>query len=406
MANHPLLEKNNHLLLKKILKKNYGNSIIDFDNNKINIENVKSGRLSFVYRIRQNKNFVFVKIVKPGLVKDNLPLSVIATEEARKKNMPCPKTFAGKDGKLYQHVPSDVSDLGGQVMTMVEGVTINEIPEELINDTKLFETLGRYNAEFIRTLSHIKEEDHKDITTEDPFGFKAIRELFSLDFGIGQELTYLKNPDDAKKIKNHVVNLAKNNLSKSDVISLAFGGGLIRGDLIKVLREFNALEERLSKFNLPDTLINNEVKPANVGALRDKKTGAWKVTNSFDYDQVGFGPAVKDLGRTISFFAFDKNTGEFFPENALATIKGFMEKRPLSNEEKKALPDYIIMGALISYPVRASYLAEELQGKKTVIELDRLDPSIHLKQIYSFKNWLKEHNLDYEIKNISDRSRI
>ena len=73
-----------------------------------------------------------------------------------------------------------------------------------------------------------------------------------------------------------------------------------------------------------------------MGAVYDASDNSWEITQSFDFDNMGFGtlengdktPLEKDLGRTLSFFAFDPQSGDFYAENAKATIKGYLERLP------------------------------------------------------------------------------
>jgi Ser/Thr protein kinase RdoA (MazF antagonist) len=402
MVRHSKLESNNFALVREILKSRYGNKDINFDVAEISAKD--GGRLSFIFEVKDGDKHAFVKIVKPGLVQDNIALSTIATETAREAGQPCPKTFAGLDGKHYQVVPDNIDGvnsaglgIAGKMMTLVQHIYIDEVSEDLGDDLKLYEALGAYQAQLLNQLSEITresvEEKDQTVTTDDPFGIPAIRKLFAADFDINESLTYLRDHEDEELITQHTDNLV-DNLNPDDPISRAFSEGVIRGDHITMMLRLNELEKKLGNFDFPETLIHNEIKPANVGATKDPETGEWKITASFDFDQVGFGPAVKDLGRTISFFAFDKNTGEFFPERATATIKGWLKHKDLNAEEVEVLSSYIELGALTSYPVRASYLAEELQGIRNDAEVDRLDPSIHLQQIEALNAWLADHNID------------
>ena len=127
----------------------------------------------------------------------------------------------------------------------------------------------------------------------------------------------------------------------------------------------------------------------------------WEITQSFDFDNMGFGtpengdqtPLEKDLGRTLSFFAFDPESGDFYADNAKATIKGYLERLPekMSDAEIHRLQDYIQLGIVTSYLWRSSYLADELQGKSTDIHLARPDPGVHVTQIRLFDNWLSSN---------------
>ena len=186
----------------------------------------------------------------------------------------------------------------------------------------------------------------------------------------------------------------------------AFYQGLERGDLEVILDCFNQLEKKIEQSLLsdpaPDVPVHNEVKPANVGAVYDAVANRWKITQSFDFDNMGFGtpengdqtPLEKDLGRTLSFFAFDPLSGEFYADNAKATIKGYLERlaEKMSEAEILRLQNYIRLGIVTSYLWRSSYLAEELQGQSTGIQLARIDPGIHLSQIREFDTWLNSNS--------------
>ena len=120
----------------------------------------------------------------------------------------------------------------------------------------------------------------------------------------------------------------------------SFRKGLQRGDLEVILDCFNQLEKNIHESLIdnpaPNVPVLNEVKPANVGAVYDAAANRWEITQSFDFDNMGFGTSEngdqtlleKDLGRTLSFFAFDPESGEFYADNAKATIKGYLERLP------------------------------------------------------------------------------
>ncbi|MDP6308847.1 MAG: hypothetical protein QGG66_07910, partial [SAR324 cluster bacterium] len=62
--------------------------------------------MSFVFLAEQGENQAFLKIVKPGFVRDNISFSVLCTEECRRhSSIPTFQTFRGKNGELHQSVP-------------------------------------------------------------------------------------------------------------------------------------------------------------------------------------------------------------------------------------------------------------------------------------------------------------
>ena len=398
----------------------YGNSgtVVDFSSNNTQFHALNSGRLSFVFLAKQNGNQVFLKIVKPGFVRDNIAFSVLCTEECRlHSSIPTFQTYRGANGQLHQTVPEnlegesgDLSLFSGQTMTLTEAASdgIDEIPEALNEipggregQLALMEKLGGYIVKVSRISSVVTENLPKEIDTTDPTGFFSGRKIARDDFGISEELTHLRNPEDRQKIRDQIKSLLPNLGSSPEANS--FREGLQRGDLEVILDCFNLLEKNIQASLVsdpaPNVPIHNEVKPANVGAVYGVAENRWKITQSFDFDNMGFGtpengdqtPLEKDLGRTLSFFAFDPVSGEFYPDNAKATIKGYLERLPekMNVAEIKRLQDYIQLGVVTSYLWRSSYLSEELLGHPTEIQLARPDPGVHVRQIRSLDDWLK-----------------
>ena len=209
------------------------------------------------------------------------------------------------------------------------------------------------------------------------------------------------------------------NLGRSDEAQ-AFGHGLEQGHLEIILARFNQLEKRieenLTKAPAQNVPIHNEVKPANVGAVYNAAENRWRITQSFDFDNIAFGnakngdhtPLEKDLGRTLSFFSFDAKTGEFYPDNTKATIQGFLQRLPrkmIANEIDR-LRDYLQLGVVTSYLWRSSYFSDELRGKENNIQLARLDPSIHVLQLEAFDQWLATNDLHELVSEIQDTSTM
>jgi len=377
--------------------------------------------LSFVFLAKQGDKQVFLKIVKPGFIRDNIPFSVLCTEECRlHSSIPTFQTFRGKNGELHQQVPdqlkgdfAELSFFAGQTITLTEAARdgIDEIPEAL-NDIPggrkgqlaLMEQLGAYIVKVSRASSAVTDDLPKGVVTVDPTGFITGREVAGDDFALSESLTHLRTPEDRKELKHHIQSMLQN-LGDSPE-ARAFYQGLERGDLEVILDCFNQLEKMIEQSLLsdpaPDVPVHNEVKPANVGAVYDAVANRWKITQSFDFDNMGFGtpengdqtPLEKDLGRTLSFFAFDPLSGEFYADNAKATIKGYLERlaEKMSEAEILRLQNYIRLGIVTSYLWRSSYLAEELQGKSTGIQLARIDPGIHLSQIREFDTWLNSNS--------------
>ena len=377
--------------------------------------------MSFVFLAKQGDKQVFLKIVKPGFIRDNIPFSVLCTEECRlHSSIPTFQTFRGKNGELHQQVPdqlkgdfAELSFFAGQTITLTEAARdgIDEIPEAL-NDIPggrkgqlaLMEQLGAYIVKVSRASSAVTDDLPKGVVTVDPTGFITGREVAGDDFALSESLTHLRTPEDRKELKHHIQSMLQN-LGDSPE-ARAFYQGLERGDLEVILDCFNQLEKMIEQSLLsdpaPDVPVHNEVKPANVGAVYDAVANRWKITQSFDFDNMGFGtpengdqtPLEKDLGRTLSFFAFDPLSGEFYADNAKATIKGYLERlaEKMSDAEILRLQNYIRLGIVTSYLWRSSYLAEELQGQSTGIQLARIDPGIHLSQIREFDSWLNSNS--------------
>jgi len=263
------------------------------------------------------------------------------------------------------------------------------------------EKLGGYIVKVSRTCSVVTENLPKGLETADPAGFATGRQVAREDFEISEYLTQLHNSSDRKELQHHIQHLLPNLGNSPEAQS--FREGLQRGDLEVILDCFNQLEKNIHESLIdnpaPNVPVLNEVKPANVGAVYDAAVNRWEITQSFDFDNMGFGTSEngdqtlleKDLGRTLSFFAFDPESGEFYADNAKATIKGYLERLPekMNEAEIHRLQDYIQLGIVTSYFWRSSYLAEELQGKPTEILLARPDPGVHVTQIRSFNTWLK-----------------
>ena len=391
--------------------------------------------MSFVFLAKQGDKQVFLKIVKPGFIRDNIPFSVLCTEECRlHSSIPTFQTFRGKNGELHQQVPdqlkgdfAELSFFAGQTITLTEAARdgIDEIPEAL-NDIPggrkgqlaLMEQLGAYIVKVSRASSAVTDDLPKGVVTADPTGFITGREVAGDDFSLSENLTQLRTPEDRKALKHHIQSMLQN-LGDSPE-ARAFYQGLERGDLEVILDCFNQLEKMIEQSLLsdpaPDVPVHNEVKPANVGAVYDAVANRWKITQSFDFDNMGFGtpengdqtPLEKDLGRTLSFFAFDPLSGEFYADNAKATIKGYLERlaEKMSEAEILRLQNYIRLGIVTSYLWRSSYLAEELQGQSTGIQLARIDPGIHLSQIREFDSWLNSNSFRAMLEVLQNTTRM
>jgi len=391
--------------------------------------------LSFVFLAEQGENQAFLKIVKPGFVRDNIPFSVLCTEECRRhSSIPTFQTFRGKNGELHQSVPdnlkgefADLSFFAGQTITLTEAArngideipeALNEIPGGRKGQLALMEQLGAYIVKVSRTSSAVTEDLPKAIVTADPTGFITGRKVAGEDFALNESLTHLRTPEDRNELKYHIQSMLQNLGHSPEARS--FHKGLERGDLEVILDCFNQLDiniqQSLSCDPAPNVPVHNEVKPANVGAVYDAVANRWKITQSFDFDNMGFGtpengdqtPLEKDLGRTLSFFAFDPLSGEFYAENAKATIKGYLERlaEKMSEAEIFRLQSYIRLGIVTSYLWRSSYLAEELQGQATEIQLSRIDPGIHVTQIREFDSWLNSNSFAVMLEGLQNTSRM
>ncbi len=405
---------------------------IDFLSSEIIIKPVDSGRLSFAFIARQNENQVFLKIVKPGFVRSNIPFSVLCTEECRlHSTIPTFRTYRGANGKLYQAVPEKLANVAaaalslfsGQIITLTEAAKhgIDCIPESLAEipggrrgQIALMQTLGEYIVKVSDAMQVVTNNLPADIDTADPAGFIIGRRVAQDVFTIDSTLTYLRTDVDKHNLRMHIEKLLPN-LGQSNEAQ-AFRRGLEKGHLGIMLMRFNQLEKRigdnLTKAPAQNVPIHNEVKSANIGAVYNATDNRWRITQSFDFDNIAFGsnrngdhtPLEKDLGRTLSFFAFDATTGEFYPSNAKATIQGFLQRLPrkLNTDEIERLKDYLQLGVVTSYLWRSSYFAEELCGKASSIQLARLDPGIHVLQLEAFDHWLATNDLHKMISTLQD----
>ena len=104
------------MLLRQIFAHAYpfenSDSGVDFSSPDTKIQAINSGRLSFVFLAEQNGIKAFLKIVKPGFVRDNIAFSVLCTEECRlHSSIPTFQTYRGKNGELYQTVPEYLEGL-------------------------------------------------------------------------------------------------------------------------------------------------------------------------------------------------------------------------------------------------------------------------------------------------------
>lgn len=405
---------------------------INFFSSEIIFKPVDSGRLSFAFIAQQNENQVFLKIVKPGFVRSNIPFSVLCTEACRlHSTIPTFRTYRGANGKLYQMVPEKLANapaaalslFSGQIITLTKAAKhgIDCIPESLAEipggrrgQIALMQTLGEYIVKVSDAMQTVTNNLPADIDTADPAGFIIGRRVAQDVFTINSTLTYLRTDFDRHNLRIHIKKLLPN-LGQSNEAQ-AFKRGLEKGHLEIMLMRFNQLEKRieesLTKSPAQNVPIHNEVKAANIGAVYNAAASRWRITQSFDFDNIAFGsirngdhtPLEKDLGRTLSFFAFDATTGEFYPDNAKATIQGFLQRLPrkLNTDEIERLKDYLQLGVVTSYLWRSSYFAEELCGETSSIQLARLDPSIHVLQLEAFDHWLTTNDLHKMISVLQD----
>jgi hypothetical protein len=450
MASHPLLTNDGKFapvraIFAALYPRGETNCPIDFTNPNVVITEVKSGRLSFVFTAEQEKEDgtiakAFLKIVKPGDVQDNIPASAVAIKELHENtSVPTIPPFYGVNKQLTHELPDAIAGVDPEAMKLVkgqrviltEGRIIDTIKEDLKKEygdsmPALMREVGRIGAKTTRGLMPLIKDPESAFlreVTSDPFGFRVLRTLFMKTFDLSKEQTHLTKKDKnlCKEVQTHIDGMIPN-LDRNDNAAEGFAVGLARGDLIEILDRFNAIERRIKKSlkadPAPNVPIHNEVKPANIGALHDPQTNSWRVTQFFDFDQIACGtaknhdptPAEKDLGRSISFLSFDPNTGEFLPKNAEQLIAGFLEYQPkrLTDKQIERLKGYIMLGVLTSYPVRASYLADELKGERTQIELTRLNPSIHLNQLKEFDTWLEKndfHAMVHRLENLPSMAK-
>lgn len=430
------MEKNNFALLRQIFASCYpfenANVGIDFLSPTTTIKPIDSGRLSFAFIAQQNAHQFFLKINKPGFVRNNIPFSVLCTEACRMHStIPTFKTYPGANGQLYQVVPKNIINVpsatlslfSGQIITLTEAAkhgidcipeSLTEIPGGRHGQLALMQTLGEYIVKVSDAMQVVIQSLPADIDTADPAGFIIGRRVAQDVFAIDNALTYLRSDLDRRNLRGHIEKMLQN-LSQNDEAQ-AFGRGLEKGHLEIVLTRFNQLEKSIANNlavspaqNVP---IHNEVKPANIGAVYNALENRWRITQSFDFDNIAFGsvkngdrtPLEKDLGRTLSFFSFDAKTGEFYPDNAKATIQGYLQRLPrkLNADEINRLRDYLQLGVVTSYLWRSSYFADELHGKKNDIQLARLDPSIHVLQLKAFDQWSATNDLHELISTIQN----
>lgn len=421
------MEKNNFDLLRQIFASCYAlkNADVNFDflSPETTIKPIDSGRLSFAFIAQQNEQQFFLKIIKPGFVRSNIPFSVLCTEACRlHSTIPTFKTYRGINGQLYQVVPEKISNVpsavlslfSGQIIILTEAAkhgidcipeSLTEIPGGRRGQIALMQTLGEYIVKVSDAMLAVTQNLPADIDTADPAGFIIGRRVAQDVFSINKSITYLRTDRDRHNLRSHIEKMLPN-LGQSDEAQ-AFGRGLEQGHLEIILTRFNQLEKRIAKNltkspaqNVP---IHNEVKPANVGAIYNAAENRWRITQSFDFDNIALGnmkngdhtPLEKDLGRTLSFFSFDASTGEFYPDNAKATIQGYLQRLPrkLTTDEINRLEDYLQLGVVTSYLWRSSYFADELCGKENNFQLARLDPSIHVLQLKAFDEWLAINDL-------------
>lgn len=434
------MEQNNFDLLRQIFASCYAlkdvDVSIDFLSPETTIKPIDSGRLSFAFIAQQNEHQVFLKIIKPGFVRSNIPFSVLCTEACRlHSTIPTFKTYRGINGQLYQVVPDKISSapsdvlslFSGQIMVLTEAAkhgidcipeSLTEIPGGRHGQIALMQTLGEYIVKVSDAMHAVVQNLPADIDTADPAGFIIGRRVAQNVFSIDKPITYLRTDRDRSDLRVHIEKMLPN-LGQSDEAQ-AFGRGLEKGHLEIILARFNQLEKRIEK-NLAESPaqnvpIHNEVKPANVGAVYNATENRWRITQSFDFDNIAFGnaengdhtPLEKDLGRTLSFFSFDANTGEFYPDNAKATIQGYLQRLPrkLTKHEIDRLKDYLQLGVVTSYLWRSSYFADELCGKENNIQLTRLDPSIHVLQLKAFDEWLATNDLHKLVAMIQESSTM
>ena len=335
---------------------------------------------------------------------------------------------------MYQSVPNSIdgdsaelSFFAGQTMTLTEAArngideipeALNEIPGGRKGQLALMQQLGAYIVKVSRASSTVTDNLPQGIVTDDPTGFITGRKVACDDFALSESMTHLSDQDDRKELRNCIERMLPN-LGESPE-ARSFHKGLERDDLEVILDCFNQLERKIQQSlhcnPAPDVPIHNEVKPANVGAVYDSDVNHWKITQSFDFDNMGFGtpdngdktPLEKDLGRTLSFFAFDQLTGEFYAENAKATIKGYLERlaEKMSEAEIFRLQNYVRLGIVTSYLWRSSYLAEELQGRHTQIQLARIDPGIHVTQIREFDSWLDSNSFFAMLEGLQNTEKM
>jgi hypothetical protein len=78
----------------------------------------------------------------------------------------------------------------------------------------------------------------------------------------------------------------------------------------------------------------------------------------------------------------------------------------MSEAEILRLQNYIRLGIVTSYLWRSSYLAEELQGQPTEIQLARIDPGVHVTQINEFDSWLNSNSFAVMLEGLQNTSQM
>jgi hypothetical protein len=361
------------------------------------IEPVAAGRLSFPFILHaEDGHKFFGKISKLGNG-DNIPLSTFTTEAARFHGIPCPRTYAKSPGKRYTTMPKRIGndsvpeELQGQTITLSEYVEPNIL--ETI-DTHAMHAIGRYIGTLGRLaplLNHIPS----GITgaTDNPHSMKNCFALLCDTFRITPSLL------ESMDLDTYFKELA-DKLPANDPLAQGFAAGIRRGDVQAIMNQVSQNENALHAIekDLPQGLLNNDVKPNNVFAKRDPKTNHVTITAALDFGPTGKGPLVQELGRTIALSCFDSKTGELRPDLMLATIQGRTEIRPLSELEIQALPHYIRQGICQSYALRSSYFSAALHGERDDAQIDRLNPSLHIQELKSVDSWFRSNNLSSAIQ--------
>jgi len=257
--------------------------------------------------------------ISKELIEQNWPLTGVLFDRVLQENSDRLVALINSDqGKFVYKVASpwktaEALKKDTSIFPFLEGGTFNFAPKLL--KTKIGESFAKIDSRFVYLLKYQEGENPK-LTVET---YTKLGEILAQLHSIA-DYPYHTDFDPQYIIENNF---------KENAAKLSFG------------EEYLKIAETLPNFSkFPQSLIHTEIGPRNTV---EKADGSLVL---IDWDDVGIGPTVLDLGYPL-ISQFTTEDFELKPDLAKAFYISYFKKRQITVEEKNALFDASLFFALM-----------------------------------------------------------